>query len=124
MTSKLKLLLKNFASFDEQELERITSYFKPKSAKKNDILLHEGNVSKEFCYVCTGGIRTFFIDKKGREKTRYVMLDNQIGTTLSSFISQKPSFEFIQAIDDTELLAISHQDFYHLNTEIENWKTF
>lgn len=124
MTDKLKIFLKKFADFDEQELEQIISFFKPKSLKKNDILLHEGNVSKEFYYVRTGGLRTFFIDKKGREKTRYVMLDNQIGTTLSSFISQKPSFEFIQAIDDTELLAISHQDFYYLKMEIENWRIF
>jgi len=53
-----------------------------------------------------------------------VILDKQIGTTLSSFISQKPSFEFIQAFDDTELLAINYQDFYYLNKEIRNWKNF
>jgi CRP-like cAMP-binding protein len=124
MTDKLKIFLKNFADFEEEELDRIVGFFKPRSVKKNDILLHEGNVSKEFYYVHTGGIRTFYIDKNGHEKTRYVMLDNQIGTTLSSFISQKPSIEFIEALDDTELLTISHQDFYRLINEIENWKNF
>jgi CRP-like cAMP-binding protein len=124
MTNKLKILLQNFANFDERELEQIVSFFKPKSVKKNDILLHEGNVSREFYYVHTGGIRTFYIDKKGYEKTRFVLLDNQIGTTLYSFISQKPSIEFIEALDDTELLAISYQDFYRLIKEIENWKNF
>jgi len=124
MKDKLKILLQNFANFDERELEQIISFFKPKSVKKNDILLHKGNVSREFYYVHTGGIRTFYIDKKGYEKTRYVMLDNQMGTTLYSFISQKPSIEFIEALDDTELLAISHQDFYRLIKEIENWKHF
>ncbi len=113
-----------FADFDELELDRIVGFFKPKSVKKNDILLHEGNVSREFYYVHSGCIRTFFIDKNGYEKTRYVMLDNQIGTTLSSFISQKPSIEFIEALDDTELLAISYQDFYRLINEIDNWKNF
>lgn len=52
------------------------------------------------------------------------MLDNQIGTTLSSFISQKPTIEFIEAFDDTELLAISYHDFYRLVKEIDNWKNF
>ncbi|MBL7777896.1 MAG: hypothetical protein JNK66_06280 [Chitinophagales bacterium] len=46
-----------------------------------------------------GCIRLFFIDKNGHEKTRYVMLDNHIGTALTSFISQKPSIEFIEALD-------------------------
>lgn len=124
MTDKLKIFLKNFSNFDEQELEQIVSFFKPKLAKKNDILLQKGNVSKEFYYVHAGGIRTFYIDKKGYEKTRYVMLDNEIGTTLYSFIAQKPSIEFIEALDDTALLAISYQDFYRLIKEIENWKNF
>ena len=52
------------------------------------------------------------------------MLDNYIGTTLSSFISQKPSFESIQALEDTDLLTINHQDFYRLIKEIDNWKNF
>ena len=52
------------------------------------------------------------------------MLDNQIGTTLSSFISQKKSIEFIEALEDTELLAIGRDDFYRLVKEISNWKNF
>jgi CRP-like cAMP-binding protein len=52
------------------------------------------------------------------------MLDNQIGTTLLSFISQKPSIELIEALDDTDLLAINHNDFYRLVKEIDSWKNF
>ena len=122
MTENLKIVLKNFADFDQRELDQIVRYFKPKSIKKNSILLHEGNVCKEFYYIYTGCIRTFFIDKNGYEKTRYIILDNQIGTTLTSFISQKPSFEFVDTLDDTELLTINHQDFYNLNKEINSWK--
>ncbi|MBS1600695.1 MAG: Crp/Fnr family transcriptional regulator [Bacteroidetes bacterium] len=124
MTNKLKTVLQTLADFDERELDQIVNLFKPKSVKKNSILLHEGNISREFYYIHTGGLRTFFISKNGQEKTRYVMLDNHIGTALKSFISQKPSIEFVEAIDDTELLAISHQDFYHLNEEIHSWKNF
>lgn len=65
-----------------------------------------------------------FIDKNGHEKTRYIMLDNHIGTALTSFISQKPSIEFIEALDDTKLLAISYSDFYRLNREMNSWKHF
>lgn len=124
MTDKLKILLQTFAEFDERELNQIVHYFKPKSVKKNNVLLHEGSVCREFYYIHNGGIRTFFIDKNGQEKTRYIMLGNQIGTTLKSFISQKPSFEFIEALEVTELLVISYQDFYRLNKEIDNWKIF
>lgn len=124
MKEKLKTVLKMFADFDEHELDKISDCFKPKSVKKNEILLHEGNICKEFYFINTGSIRTFFIDINGHEKTRYVMLDNYIGTALTSFIAQKPSIEFIEALEDTELMTIRHTDFYRLNKEIENWRIF
>lgn len=124
MTDNLKILLKTFADFKENELDYIVNLFKPKTAKKNSILLHEGNICKEFYFIETGSIRTFFIDKNGYEKTRYVVLDNQVGTALKSFISQKPSIEFIETLDNIEFLSISHHDFFQLNKELNNWKIF
>jgi len=124
MTDKLKIVLKMFADFDEHELDKIVGSFKPKSVTKNSILLQEGSICKEFYFIHTGCIRAFFLDKNGHEKTRYVMLDNYIGTALTSFISQKPSIEFIEALDNTELLAINHSDFYRLNKEMNSWRNF
>ncbi|MFN3022023.1 Crp/Fnr family transcriptional regulator [Chryseobacterium sp. TY3] len=72
----------------------------------------------------TGCIRTYFIDKDGEEKTRYVMTDFTIGTALTSFATQKQSTEFIDAQKDTELLAISHSDFFKLNQQFDKWKIF
>ena len=124
MTDKLKIVLKMSADFNEHELDQIVDCFKLKSITKNSILLHEGSICKEFYFIHTGCIRTYFIDKNGHEKTRYVMLDNHIGTALTSFISQKSSIEFIEALDDTALLAINHADFYRFNKEMASWKNF
>lgn len=124
MTENLKIVLKMFADFDEHELEQITILFKPKSVKKNDILLPAGKICKEFYFIQKGCIRTYFLDKNGREKTRYLMLEYHIGTALTSFISQKPSVETIEALEDTELFAISQTDFYMLNSKFDHWKNF
>jgi CRP-like cAMP-binding protein len=121
---QLKSVLKSLANFDDQELDRIVDCFRPRSVKKNSILLQEGNTCKQFYYVYKGCIRIFFIDRNGQEKTRYIMLDHYIGTALTSFISQTPSIEFIEALDNTELLSISHHHFYRLNKEIANWGIF
>lgn len=124
MKDKLKILLKTIAGFDEQQLNEIVDCFKPKSVKRNTFLLHGGEVCKEFYYIHKGCVRTYFVDKNGYEKTRYVMLDCNIGTALTSFISQLPSFESVEALDDTELLSISYNDFYRLNKEMGTWKDF
>ena len=124
MINRLKISLKTFTHFNEKELDYIVGFFKPQTAKRNSILLHEGNICKDFYFLSTGCIRTYFIDKNGYEKTRYVILNDQVGTALKSFISQKPSVEFIETLDDTEFLAISYHDFFHLNKELNNWKIF
>ena len=113
-----------FADFGADELEEIVRLFNPKSLKKNDVLLQEGKICKEFYFILNGCIRTYFIDKNGHEKTRYIMLDNHIGTALTSFISQKPSTETIEVLEDTHLLAITYCDFYMLNAKYDNWKYF
>lgn len=126
MIEKLKTVLKMFADFDEQELDRITNCFVQKTVKKNTVLLDEGTVCNDFYFIHKGCIRIFFIDKNGYEKTRYVMLDNDmnIGTALTSFIAQKPSIEYIEVLDDAELLVINHSDFYRLNDKMVNWRIF
>lgn len=120
----LKYLLKSIADFDEKELDKICSCFKFKSIKKNTVLLSEGEVCKEFYYIQKGCLRTYFLTRQGNEKTRFVTLDCSIGTALTSFISQKPSFEFVDVLEETELFAISHTDFYNLNKELIHWKDF
>ena len=122
--SQIKLLLKTVSDFKEEQLDKIVDYFKPKTIKRNGFLLCEGEVCKEFYYLHKGCIRTYFVDRNGHEKTRYIMLDCSIGTALTSFIAQKPSVEFIEALEDSELLAISHHDFYRLNNDLVEWKNF
>ncbi len=124
MFEQLNKLLKFIVDFDDQELDEIAKCFKPKLVNKNAILLSKGEVSNKFYFVQKGCLRTYFIDKEGNEKTRLVIYDCTIGTALTSFISQKPSFEFIEALEDTELLIISHKDFYKLNNEMIKWKIF
>jgi len=124
MKESLKHVLGSLNNFTEEQLEYIAGCFKPKSIKRNGLLLAEGNVCREFYFVYKGCIRTYFITPEGHEKTRYVMADYHIGTALASFIAQRPSFECIDALEDTELLAISHSDFYRLNDEMAEWKVF
>jgi CRP-like cAMP-binding protein len=122
--NNLRQLMKMFMTFDEKDLEKVIDCFNPRLIKKNEILLSEGDISKEFYFINSGCIRTYFMTKQGHEKTRYIMLEPSIGTALSSFISQKPSFEFIDALEKTEILAISHRDFYRLVDEVLQWKNF
>lgn len=122
--NNLKKLMQMFSTFDGKDLDKVVDCFKARLIKKNEILVSEGEISKEFYFINSGCIRTYFITKQGHEKTRYLMIEPSIGTALTSFISQKPSFEFIDALEKTELLVINRKDFYRLVDEIPQWKNF
>ena len=124
MADQLVSALKSLSHFEPNELDQISKSFRPISLKKGGLILHQGEVCQEFYFVVAGCIRTYFIDRNGREKTRYIMFENFIGTALSSFVTQKPSVEFIDALEDTTLLSIHHSHFCRLLDEIGNWKAF
>jgi CRP-like cAMP-binding protein len=124
MTEKLKQVLKHLVDFNEQDLDLIVKHFKPRMVKRTVQLLAPGQICTEFYFIHKGCIRTGFLTKEGAEKTRYVLPDNYIGTALTSFIAQQPSFEFMDAQEDSELLVINHHDFYKLNKELTSWRFF
>jgi|SRR5690606_17745579 CRP-like cAMP-binding protein len=124
MTGKLQYYLRVNTNLDDKQIDRIISYFKFRAEKKNTALLSEGEICKELYFVHSGCIRTYYLTKQGHEKTRYVAFENSIATSISSFISQQQSFEFVDTLENSEILVISHRDFYQLVSEIPQWEKF
>lgn len=116
--------LQRIVTVTDEDLNEILSYFKPLSVEKNELLLTHGQTSKRTYFVGNGCLRIFFITEDGQEATRYLAFENNFATALGSFISNEPSLESIQALESTELLYISHNDFYHLLERIPIWEKF
>ncbi|HEY5824338.1 MAG TPA: cyclic nucleotide-binding domain-containing protein, partial [Cyclobacteriaceae bacterium] len=124
MTGKLKYYLRQNSNLNEAKLDQVVKYFKLKHIKRNTILLSAGEICKEFYFINKGIVRVYYITEEGKEKTRHIGYDGSFATALSSFISQQPSFEFVDTLEDTELFSISHSDFQKLTKEITEWDQF
>jgi CRP-like cAMP-binding protein len=124
MYEQLTKYIKDTIPVTEKELELILSYFKPLTPKKNELLVNHGQSSQRMFFVTKGCLRIFFIQEDGQDITRYLAFENNFATALVSFISQDPSLEFIQALEDTALLYISRRDFHHLLETIPLWEKF
>ncbi|MNJ85490.1 DNA-binding transcriptional dual regulator Crp [compost metagenome] len=109
---------------NEEELAVILSYFKPLNLKKNEQVLFQGQNSQQTFFVGKGCLRIYFINEDGQESTRYFAFENQFATALVSFITRNTSDELIQAVENTELLYITDQDFHHLLATIPQWEKF
>lgn len=121
---ELTSFLKKNIDLSDDDLKIILSYFKIIKKSKNDILLSHGKISQYSYFVKKGCLRIFFINDEGKDVTRYIAFENQFATALVSFITNEPAEEIIQAIENSELLYISHDDFRYLMTIIPKWKDF
>lgn len=114
MYDQLFEYLQSKMKIDKETFSQCCPYFHYKKIRKNEHLLMEGDICKHNYFVNNGCLRVYAVNEEGLESTRYFAFENKFGTALSSFIEQKPSFEFIQAIEHSEILIITRQDFFHL----------
>lgn len=109
MSAELKKFLNQYANFDPAGLDEIVQKFKKHTVKKNDYLLREGNTCKDLVFVQTGCLRLYYI-LNDIEVSVWFAFKESSAIEIYSFISEKPSNYFIQAVEDTEILFIPKKD--------------
>lgn len=114
MHDKLFKYFTTKTNIDDSGFEAIKPYFVLRNLKRNEILLNCGDICKHNYFVVEGCLRFFSINSEGDELTRYLGFEGKFGTSLSSFLIQSPSIEFIQSVGKSTVLAITRKDFYQL----------
>jgi CRP/FNR family transcriptional regulator, anaerobic regulatory protein len=96
--------------------------FRLKTYKKGTFLLKKGHVARDAHFIISGLARCFY-EHRGKEITNFFAFENEGITSSLSFMTQKPSDEIIQVLEDSEVATISYVDLeklYKQNLEICN----
>lgn len=120
----LKEYLTEITSLSPSEISFILEHFSERSVKKNEILIRNDEVCKQLFFIKKGLLRVYCLRHDGLEWTRFIAFENEFATIVPSFIHQTPSKAFLQALEPTELLAISYHDFYRLLDQFPEWDRF
>jgi CRP-like cAMP-binding protein len=94
-----------------------------KSFKKGEIILKQGDYCNHAYFITKGLVRSFNVLPNGTEKTYLIWRENYICTEHSSFMSKKPSNDFLEALEDTDVLVTSHEILMSLYRDYHNWET-
>jgi len=119
MDEKLKQFFRSLAPFSEEELDEAGVYFRPDSLQKNDFFSKAGRIADSVAFVKEGILRSFY-QIKDRETTTFFQMPGSIAVALRSFVENQVAREYIQALTNAEIIAISRKDLYQLYAE--NWK--
>jgi len=90
----------------EENFALIKSLMVPKTLKKGEFLLREGEVPKFGAFVTKGILRSYVIDNKGKEHIIQFAPENWWISDKAGLTDGTPSTFFINAIEDSEVLLI------------------
>lgn len=99
---------------NKEEKELVRTKFHPRLFRKRQYILQEGNVCTQFYFVVRGCLRMYKIDDKGNTHILQFAAENYWINDLGSFHGLKPSALNIDALEDTVVLQISHDDLISL----------
>lgn len=121
------LIINNVSRFIELtdlEKQKYISLLKEVNIKKRDFLLQAGDVARYEYFITKGCLKTYSIDEDGKQHISMFGIEDYWTTDMASFISGEPSHFFVEALEDTELLAMPRTKYDLLFQEIPKFERF
>lgn len=107
MSQIFKTHLEKFIIINDEDFEKIFSFFEVKTFAKKVNLLVEGQICKHNYFVLNGLLRKFFINEKGTEQITEFAIETWWMTDNISYEHKVPSEFYIQTVEKSEILIIS-----------------
>ncbi len=111
-------LLEKKVTLTEEEFHKWTSLFVPKHLKKNEFLLREGDVARDTYFTVHGCLRMYTVDNKGKEHIMQFAPENWWLGDMESSSKHTPSVYFIDALEESDVLAMEVSDWEKSINEI------
>ncbi|NML70598.1 Crp/Fnr family transcriptional regulator [Chryseobacterium sp. RP-3-3] len=115
---------RSFNVFSDNEIKDFLQLFEVRKVHKNDFFLHEGDRCREIAFIVSGIFRSYYISDEGKDMTYCFRFPNQLMASYSSFISDSPSRENMQAITDAHLMVLKKEVIDHIAKDDLNWTRF
>jgi len=103
----LYIHFRKFISLTPEEESVAGGFFRYKKYRKHQYILQEGDVCRHESFILSGCTRTYRLDEKGQEHILQFGMQNWWVGDLRSFLSDQPSQQNIDCLEETELLQIS-----------------
>ena len=108
MSAILKAHIEKLLGNPLPDYEGIQQFFVPLQLRKKENVLVEGKICLANYFVEQGCLRMFFVNDKGVEQTVQFAIEHWWLADYTSFSAQSPSGYFIQAVEPTSMLSLSH----------------
>lgn len=98
----------------KESIELIRDIINYKKLKKGTILLRKGEPSKNFYVIKSGVIRSFYIDKKGKEYNRALYKEYSTTGCFYSLVNKTTAKSNFECLSDCEVIEGNYKEFIAL----------
>ncbi|HEY4324667.1 MAG TPA: Crp/Fnr family transcriptional regulator [Mucilaginibacter sp.] len=114
--------IKTHCTFSNEEIAAIKSLAIPKRLKKKQYLLRPGDVCRFHTFVCSGCLRSYRIGSEGTEHILSFSPNNHWISDQVSLATGAPSTDYIDALEDSDVIQVSAENFKYLLKGIPNFE--
>lgn len=121
------LILKNVSkhiSINEKEKAFFVSLLEATTLKARQIYLRAGEVCKYSAFVNDGALKSYTVDKDGKEHILSFAISDWWIADMYSYISRKPAVLTIEAIADADILMLSYEHQQELFEKVPKFERF
>ena len=124
MLDELFRQLEEKIKLTKEDKQLLPSFFETKNLRKKQFLLQEGDYCKNLAFVSKGALKSYTIDDKGQEHISLLAWEGWWVSDFKSFICDEKAILYIEAIEDSEVLLISHSNYEELLTKIPSMERY
>ena len=110
--------IEKFITLESSDIDTLESCLNISVIKKKEHVLKEGQFCNTMYFITKGCMRQYIINSKGTEQTLQFGIENWWITDYLSYHNHIPSHFYIQAIENSEVIAIEKQTLEALLIQI------
>ena len=119
----LENYIQQYFAVGADDSKMASGFFKPETIKKGDYFLRDGAYCNRLSFIQDGIFRVY-VDLPDREVTQWISTPLSFLTEFNAFFYRNPARFNIQALTDTRLLTIDHEQYQALGKSMQAWNEF
>lgn len=123
MSETLRTIASNLVNISDNDWEAMRQILKPKTIKRNDHFLIQGEVCRQMGFITQGYFRLYFL-RDDEEITKDFCFENTFCGSYASFTSGAPSRFNVKAMEDAIIFTLDRQKFLDLTDKYPAWQKF
>ncbi|MBW8687050.1 Crp/Fnr family transcriptional regulator [Chitinophaga rhizophila] len=108
----------------DEEMEIIKAHLVPKTLRKKEVLLHEGEICRQIAFVEKGALRMYLQEESGHQRITQFAVEGWTISDLFSFLTGEPATQTIDALEDTTVLLMSKDAHEALLKQMGKYETY